>query len=575
MQISWIKLIFQLGLLLLSLARSEVLLHRLDYEISHHPSRNSEVGTVNNLPNNNCQCNSLLNDPIIELFHSAEIACINLERNFWKNVERYCPTITEQYDHFDKSHFQYPMNLRVLVYNLDMIYVTFNIIGDSPNLYGNWWRIYLVDKSYHDHSNGVGFDYDRQDNMIELTGRVIDHWNGTYSVFFAMPIVNLVDGVENNRITYTLDMTLDYLACSGYAEPLFPWKKLHRKVSYQGNFAMRLKLDVYANVTASAPCSTTDNYSTQLSLAQYLSDTGYYASNVWIPSKSTHQCGEDNPHLKLQPDNYLPNIPPTTLKSSVDYNTSKKNMFFLFIGDSTTGQVGRCFGLQKDSCGNQEQCRRSEYSIQLCKKLASSSRYNDVWQALGRDELVLDFMKVDGTHNSSQFIRFLKHRLENEAIGQFGELAIVFNIGLHEMQNAIWSVQKFHLRSLINTLTSGEVRNSLQIPVRIVWRGTWSIHEYCYQRNNYWFRENSILSTYTKAEGVTRLRDPTSWLHHSYVLDALYNTSATSDVKYSNNYWLSKSRVKRYSAENRQNDMRHHDTMVIRASVETTLDSLL
>ncbi len=580
MSFSWIKLIFQLGLLIISLAHSEVLLHRLDYEISHHPKRSNVVGTVTHLPNSNCGRNDQLNDPIIELFHSPENACINLERNFWRNVERYCPNIIEQYDHFNKNHFQYPMNLRILAYNLDMIYVTFDIIGDSPKLYGNWWRIYLVDKSYHYHSNGVGFDYDKQDNMIELTGRVVDHWNGTYSVFFGIPIINFNSHTESNKIMFTLDMTLDYLACSGFAEPLIPWKNLHRKVSYVGDFAMRLKLDVYINNTASSPqCTVDDKSNTRLLTAQYLCDTGYYSSNVWIPSKSTHLCSEHKTPSKLHTGSL--SASPPILKNSVDFDTTKENKLIMFVGDSTTGQVGRCFlfqKAQKGSCGNEQQCQRLAYSTELCKNLAFSSRYNDTWKSLGSGEVVIDGMQVEGARTSSNLILHLKNRIVNNEgkkdIHQFTELVVVMNIGLHEMKEFPWPSQKAHLRSLITTLTSEEMKSSFPIPLRIIWRSTWSLHEYCYQRNNYWFREDSILKSYTTAEAVVRLRDPTVWLHHSYILDVLYNTSAPGNVTYLDNYWLSKARVKRYSAENRQNDIRHHDMMVVRASIETTLDSM-
>lgn len=567
-------MIFQLGLLLISLVQSEVLLHRFDYEISNHPSRNNEVGTLNNLPSNNCEYNNL-NDSILELFKSPEVACINLERNFWKNVEAFCPKVNENYDAFSKNHFQYPVNLRVLAYNLEMIYLSFDIIGDSPKLYGNWWRIYLVDKSYHIHNNGIGFDYDDQDKMIELTGRVVDHWNGTYSVLFGIPVVNLGNKIANKKITFTLDMTLDYLACAGYAEPLFPWKKLHGKVSYIGDLAMRLKLDIYVNVTASSPCTMSNMSDTRLSIAQYLCDTGHYNSNIWIPSKSTHHCSEGKPHSELLTDSYITNTQPTPmLKSSVDFDKSKKNKLILFIGDSTTSQAGRCYFFQMDSCGNSQQCNRAKYSIQLCKKLALSSRYKDAWNLSGTNRSVITFMSAEDNFSSSKFTRYLKRTAEEMNVNKFNEFVIVFNIGLHEMQNAGWSAQKSHIRALITTFTSDEMKKSFQVPLRVVWRSTWSIHEYCYQRNNYWFRENSILSTYTVASGVTRLRDPTSWLHHSYVLDSLYNISTSVYLKYADNYWLSKSRVKRYSAENRQHDMRHHDTIVISASVETTLDSV-
>ncbi len=572
----YIVVLIQLVSLLL-FSSSEVLLHHLDYEITNHPTRNNEVGAVNNVPsNNNCGYNNL-NDSIFELFQSQADACINLERNFWKNVETFCPIISEKYDSFNLDHFQYPMNLRILAYNLEMVYLTFDIIGNSTKLYGNWWRTYLVDKSYQLHVNGIGFDYEEEENMIEVTGRVIDHWNGTYSVFFGIPIVNLGTEIKNKKLTFTLDMTLDYLACSGYAEPLFPWKKLHGKVSYVGDFAMRLKIDIYINITASSPlCSESSNDKAKLLVAQYLCDTGYYNRNIWIPSKSRHHCSEDKIRYKLETESYHSNELYPVLKKSVDFDTFKKDKLIIFVGDSTTGQIGRCFAFKMDPCGNDQQCNRAKYSLQLCKNLTLSSRYNDTWEVLSKGKVLIDGMQVEGARKSSNLIRHLQNLVNTggNGINQFNELIIVFNIGLHEMKKFHWFDQKSHLRSLISTLTSNEMKNSFHIPFRVIWRSTWSLHEYCYQRNDYWFRDNSILKTHTTAEAVVKLRDPTVWLHHSFILDYVYNISEPGNFTYLDTYWLSKSRVKKYSAENRQHDIRHHDSLVIRASIETILDSI-
>ena len=458
---------------------------------------------------------------------------------------------------YHKENFQYPVNLRLIAVDANSAYLTFDIIGNSSSAFGNWWSVFVTSNSHgHRHKpDGSGIDLEK--DIIELAGRVVDHWNGSYSVYFSLPIFE-----GNETRTFTLDLVLDYLGCIGYPENIHTWRNYYLKGVYHGDLALRLTLSVKSALQTYRPESK-NSYE----IAKYLCDTGYYSGGTWTPSKSVSLCS------------------PIAIPS-VDDNIGMQNKILVLIGDSTTGQVARCFHGCQEPCQSTEQCKRVEYTNERCRSSVSTSRQSENWKALQVNDLNMhrynpyhiDFFSVGfGKNELSEVLRRLIKDLKGH-ISRLDatqrELIIVFNVGLHEMVLHPWKIQISNLAKATNQLLETINGFNKTLPIRALWRGIWSVHEYCYQPNNYWFGKN-YKSTFRRetTTQINRLRDASVWMHHSFVSDYISQTAINSNISFVNNYWLSKSRMKRTDRELREHDMRHHDTSVIRASIEVMLDA--
>jgi hypothetical protein len=182
-------------------------------------------------------------------------------------------------------------------------------------------------------------------------------------------------------------------------------------------------------------------------------------------------------------------------------------------------------------------------------------------------------------------------------ISQSTPIVLVVNVGLHLMANLDWSQQKEVLKGLAqipelfpNVIGPNEVYNksssSIKLneeiyystrPVQIVWRDTWALHEHCF-----WRSASIVTASKSSLRSLVHLRDPTSWLHHSFTLATYSKTTGTTTntntntnangakIQFLSSYWLAKAHKKSVN----ETDMRHHDIIVVGSFLKHFLGSV-
>lgn len=132
--------------------------------------------------------------------------------------------------------------------------ITFDLVGYAA-AYGNSWRVLM-------HGSNLSGD------KIQVAGRVIDNWDGTYTVYIQLPAPG----------SYVMDIILEYIACQGYPRGITSVDQF----DYVGSYArFGLMWHPMAHLSSTPP---------QSPVLSYLADTGYYRNEVWIASRALRAC---------------------------------------------------------------------------------------------------------------------------------------------------------------------------------------------------------------------------------------------------------------------------------------------
>jgi hypothetical protein len=623
------------------------------------------------------------------------------------------------------SDYTYPHNLRVLGIKrssypdgtIDTVYMAFDVVSvRNKPLFGNWWTLRVSNDAFNHlqhrmikETAGMGLELhvtNSQSKLIEYVGRVVDHWNGNYSVYFQLPMASLRQsqhpsafsefgsgtnlttskGVRPNthakisrlqtrkpgsNLVFTMDLILDYPSCQGYPDTLTNKTPLGDRRKYFGQLAMRALVHlqdgaIVQNGKRKVPYSrsisgdreepilqsyrlpifsTTAN-SKNVDTASYLCDVGHFVGGSWVAPGRTYASSVD-PGANNRTDKVQVGAP-----------------HLVFVGDSTAAQVERCVYLKSEgqcTVHNPIQCGNYAFHRQYCETMLNNPSASStstivssssllLWRTVlasqleGRSpETYLAYaynQRQPGTpsldvlleralarledRNSEMWLTrsqytALKAMAENEEQYRVAaqelikrqapsplHIVFVMNIGLHEMVRRTWQQQKSHLLLIVNgtmkLLTSEDILKTQNNSYSFIWRSTWSIHEYCFHRNDFWFPRghgyNKVQKT-ANSPSILYLRDATAYLQWSYTYDLYCNMTKVCDhpqgavdstgrtMKYravsknrNNNvggafyitdeYWLTKSRMKRKGLT----DMRHHDIFVVGETVKGLLSIL-
>jgi hypothetical protein len=269
-------------------------------------------------------------------FESKDSLCDHIEFYYWKEVENNCSNIPIQDISDYKSYikdFQYFQNIRLLPRysrsNTTSLLIAFDIVGNISSTTlkkGNWWSVYAkLIKEYEENKKKV----------INVVGRVIDHWNGNYSIYLQLPYSGL----------YEVDIVLDYHACRGYPTGIKPPDIKGGNTQYIGMLAYREKLRAIPKLFKRSLTTKRreDKRGQQHQINSLLADVGFFENRIWHPPLSS--C-----------------LPPLALP----HNHSN----VMFLGDSTSGQIYRCLNLILEGCSTsaKRNCQDVEYLLKTCKK---------------------------------------------------------------------------------------------------------------------------------------------------------------------------------------------------------------
>lgn len=270
-------------------------------------------------------------------FESKDSLCDHIEFYYWKEVENNCRNISIQRISDYKSYikdFQYFQNIRLLPgysrrRNTTSLLIAFDIVSNISSTIlkkGNWWSVYAkLSKEYEENRKKV----------INVVGRVIDHWNGNYSIYLQLPYSGL----------YEVDIVLDYHACRGYPTGIKPPNIQGGNTQYIGMLAYREKLRAIPNLFKRSLTTKRREYKRGLQhqINSLLADVGFFENRIWHPPVAS--C-----------------LPPLALP----HNHSN----VMFLGDSTNGQIYRCLNLILEGCSAsaKRNCQDVEYLLKTCKK---------------------------------------------------------------------------------------------------------------------------------------------------------------------------------------------------------------
>lgn len=267
-------------------------------------------------------------------FESKDSLCDHIEFYYWKEVENNCSNILIQVISDYKSYindFQYFQNIRLLprysrINTTSSLLIAFDIVGNVSSTTikkGNWWSVYAkLSKECEEIKKKV----------INVVGRVIDHWNGNYSVYLQLPYSGL----------YEVDIVLDYHACRGYPNGVRPPNIQGGNTQYIGMLAYREQLRAIPKLFKRS-LSTRRGKGKRGQINSLLADVGFFENHLWHPPISS--C-----------------LPPLALP----HNHSN----VMFLGDSTNGQIYRCLNLTLEGCDGSvmRNCKDVEYQLKTCKK---------------------------------------------------------------------------------------------------------------------------------------------------------------------------------------------------------------
>jgi hypothetical protein len=630
------------------------------------------------------------------------------------------------------SDYIYPHNLRVLGIkrssypnvNVDTIYMAFDIVSvNNKPWFGNWWTLRISNDAFNHQQHrmtketaGMGLELlvtNNQSKLIEYVGRVVDHWNGNYSVYFQLPMASLRQSQQpftspksNSRtnstmsttvqqnaplktsrlqmrkpgsnLVFTMDLILDYRCCQGYPDTLTKKPPLGDRRKYLGQLALRALIHLQDGASVQngkrkvlysrsistdreepilqshrLPILSTAATSKYVDTASYLCDVGHFVGGSWVAPGRTYTSSD--------------NIQQTNVDPGANNRTQKGEVVaphLVFVGDSTAAQVERCVYLKSEgqcTIHNPIQCGNYAFHRQYCDSMLNNTSSSStstfvssssllLWRTILASQLEgrspdtylpyaynqrqpgtpsLDVMleralgRLEDRNSEMWLTRSqytaLKATSANEEQYRVAALELikrqapsplhivfVMNIGLHEMVRRTWQQQKSHLLLIVNGimkfLTSEDVMKMHNNSYSFIWRSTWSIHEYCFHKNDFWFPRghgyNKVQKT-ASSPSILYLRDATAYLQWSYTYDLYCNMTKVCDhpqgavdstgrtMKYravsknrNNNvggafyitdeYWLTKSRMKRKGLT----DMRHHDIFVVGETVKGLLSIL-
>lgn len=332
----------------------------------------------------------------------------------------------------------------------------------------------------------------------------------------------------------------------------------------------------------------------------------------------------------------VPHNTPATCANDVILS---KHSEVTFVGDSTTGQIYRCLYFEQllplkgkikrchdspshcqmiiDTCGDlltkgttQEKKKKHDASV-----VRIEHKDQLAWKGIldatdSKNTSKTSILLVMGPPNHNPLAAITKFILENSfvkadkyseykellkrdrlfKISQTTPIVLVVNVGLHLMANLDWSQQKDVLKGLTqipelfpNVIGPDEVYSQSSSikqkdeiyystrPVQIVWRDTWALHEHCF-----WKSVSATSASRSSLRSLVRLRDPTSWLHHSFTLATYSKTTGRTTntngakIQFLSSYWLAKAHKKSVN----ETDMRHHDIVVVGSFLKHFLGSV-
>lgn len=540
------------------------------------------------------------------VYATVEDAFVQTELSYWSKVAEKCTSL----DYIKHSSsvklskedptrdFRFPMNVRLLGYSstatattayhtvkdindkeqttLKFALLSFDILGPTKFSYGNWWSVWVYNTNDKKMSNSSS-DINKASFSFEAAARVVDHWDGSYTVYLQVPLVhNSENSAESERadVTYTVDVVLDSEACQGF--PSSTTNLQHTQ--YKGYLAMQ------ATITAS-PQALSDNMSINSGddvadavddVTLFLCDTGYYMNGKWTPGKVLPKQRNDTAKHRLL---LLKNAAVTTSNTSTGITRSegggvvthhvgnkskalvhtkesveeaervgaKRRVHVLFLGDSTSAQIDRCLFLRTWDCSGATQCNNIKNIIHKCEVAMNHSLYKTRWQRSVLDYLGHPdpFTAIMGNHRMDQAVRnqvFFSKRIHLGLLPT-QKLYTVVNAGVHLMGQS-WTDQIQYFQSTLDTLCkchststcapaaesisllNGPHKYNEKLPYYFIYRGTWAIHEYSYFPNPYWpMSKESSYHSQTSVENmrIGHMRDSTSWLQHSFIADYFWN----------------------------------------------------
>jgi hypothetical protein len=470
--------------------------------------------------------------PFEATFESLHDVCKRVEVDFFDNIKNHCAAA--QGFHATAVDKSAAGDFRVIGASSEgntlvaFTITTVTATGATKSSGGDTWKLQVS-------------GYNEERVLFQSAGRIVDNFDGTYGAYFE---VRSDGGFYNVRLLY------DFSSCNGY--------RLKREnANFVGQFA--LSFDIHS-VGGSV---TEDKGGIEVPLAEIaapavvaklLAETGHYESITWHPP--TLDCSYARPDLS-------PRLP--------------RNV--VFAGDSTTGQIGRCFYelLDERELGTLEQptgdlCRQAHWARKRLEKNPALGNYprltawseiiqktylhcatstSTEWTIEPEVRKSQDWCDVNimgKNPNPAWFTvkSILKHFLGLKPSPHTFDLAstLVISVSAHYMDT--YEPREFEAMVIDAQQQVGAYKGESQV----VWRENWAMHEEVIQPSEYSARAPADLEQkFLGKNGPRRLTDAQAQLHRSLVLSRL-NWATQGKVTISPSYWASKAWIKTLPKEN-------------------------
>lgn len=429
--------------------------------------------------------------------------CEQVEFSFWRTAEYHCKLIQNRtaLDMWHFPYFSFFRNVRtqhLLLDSIPRLLVAFDILGPISS-FGNWWRVII-------HGEGdLG--------SFQVAARIVDHWNGNYTVYFQLPSPG----------HYKIDILLEYIACQGYP---FVFSSDSKSFLYRGNFT---SAEIVWKPSDTSPDLTTDE------IFRYLADTGYYINDIWVPANMTYAC--------------------------VSQSSIAAAPVLTFSGDSTTAQLYACF--KSSHCLNTLQQRMMNQ--------ISEAQLQQWIQANASEHRIFYYSNTKPHH----VFRYLQRILSSQIIVANSGLHLTADMPWVRQKKVIDEIAAtVKNRNDVMAVHINNSTSNMQVIRRkyFVWRDTWSIHEYCFVPNAYWssqINDTETLGNETHFnDRLVRLRDASVHIQRSYALDKIVRSTGKA-------YWLPTHFASKAAFKMKDDrDMRHHDMRVISAVFKSLWDMI-
>ncbi|GMI41107.1 hypothetical protein TrCOL_g12440 [Triparma columacea] len=374
-----------------------------------------------------------------------------------------------------------------------------------------------------------------QQKNIQIAGRVVDNWDGTYSVYFHLPYPGVYEGM----------VTFDHTACTGYR------LKNEASGNFLGSKALKFKIHHHVEPPPTAsPVKIIEN-SVNPEVLSFLSNTGHYLNVRWLASPVS--CS-------------IPSTPPPP-----------KNVGF--AGDSTTGQIAKCFYGGNAEVNPQSPldhildptnaCMDNRFS--RLKSIPQSSPFDSAILSVQASVLsstfgqtcglgsgyasftsIQDYCHLPIMAKGTNWAKKSEEVVENFVKGanrnaDFSPTTMVIGESAHIQ--ASYSYEEFveklgKVRDLVNSGGAGLDNGNV-----LVWRENWPISDYCIKECDYTSKAPEENVEAMEKGGVgSKLSGAQAYLHRSLTMD-LVHFGTGGKARWVESYWLGKAYYKRAPRE--------------------------